>query len=110
MGRGNKAVYLHAVRLKFIPESDAYKARWLNRNGQPLVKGRAAEIVLLESLSSIGHVENVGRYCKSAHGEPELTAEAKIPIDHILSTVTALRAPAHRGRHEERALGKARDE
>src|ERR1700693_1445462 len=95
------------VASELVSKPNTYRARRLNRNRQPQVKGGAAKIVFLEPLPGVSDVENVGRRCESADGENELPTETKIPIDYIRGAIAASNTPARGGRHQERTLWQA---
>ena len=78
---------------ELVSEAYSHVARRLNGHRQTEVKGRAAEIVFLQALRAIGHIENIGRYREFAGGKRKLPAKAEIPISYILSAVAACGRP-----------------
>src|SRR4051794_12525632 len=83
------------VLSEFVSKTETHKARRLNRDRLPKVKGRAAEIVFLQFLPRVRHVQNVGNQPEPAKRKTKLPTDSNIPINRILRAVTALRASAH---------------
>jgi hypothetical protein len=55
-----------AIGQNSTPKFHTYEARRLNSDRQAQIEGRAVEILFLESLRAIGHVEKIGRYWRPA--------------------------------------------
>src|SRR5262249_12014222 len=94
---------LHTLEAKTEPETQGTGCRkcyW-----QSLVKREATQVVLLDGLVGVQHIQQVNRRSDAPPRKAKLTAQPKVPVRDMLRTVSASRASSHRGCDDERSLG-----